>query len=43
MELIVDGGLMPRARLEPLMAEANELLAITAASRITAGSRLRRR
>jgi len=36
MELIIDAGLLPKARVEPLHREACELTAIMAASRISA-------
>lgn len=39
MELLVDSGLMPVRRLEPLMAEGNELLAITVSALKTTRSR----
>src|ERR1035437_8129027 len=32
MELIVEGGLMPKTKVESLLAEANEIVAIMAAS-----------
>jgi four helix bundle protein len=38
MELIIDGGLLPRERVEPLRQEASELTAIVAASRISASA-----
>jgi four helix bundle protein len=38
MELIIDGGLLPRRRVEPLHQEACELTAIMAASRLSASS-----
>jgi hypothetical protein len=38
MELIMDGGLLPKERVETLHQEACELTAIMAASRITAAS-----
>jgi four helix bundle protein len=36
MELIIDAGLLPRKRVEPLHQEACELTAIMAASRLSA-------
>jgi four helix bundle protein len=36
MELIIEGGLLPASKVENLLPEANELVAIMAASRITA-------
>lgn len=36
LELIVDGGLLPKHRVDPLWQEATELTAIMTASRITA-------
>lgn len=39
MELIIEGKLMDRKRVEPLLQEANELVAIMAASRKSASSR----
>jgi len=36
MELIIDAGLLPKARVEPLLWEASELTAIMVASRISA-------
>lgn len=39
MELIVDGGLLPKEGVESLHQEAGELTAIMAASRLTAASR----
>ena len=39
MELIIEGKLMDRRRVEPLLQEANELVAIMAASRKSAVSR----
>jgi len=36
LELLVESGLVPKARMEKLLAEANELLAIFAASHHTA-------
>jgi hypothetical protein len=38
MELIVDSGLMKLKLLQPLLAEANELVAIMVSSRISAAS-----
>jgi len=35
LELLVEANIVPRARLEPLMTETNELLAMTVASIIT--------
>ena len=40
LELVIDAGLLPAAKVEPLLREANELTAILVASRKTA-SRLR--
>ncbi|MBZ5514465.1 MAG: four helix bundle protein [Acidobacteriia bacterium] len=39
IEMLGDAGVMPRSRLESLLAEANELLAIFAASHRTARAR----
>jgi four helix bundle protein len=39
MELIVDSGLLPAAKMAALLQEANELTAIMAASRISAAQR----
>jgi four helix bundle protein len=39
MELIIEGALLPAAKVEPLLKEANELVAIMAASRISAARR----
>ena len=36
MELIIEGRLLPAAKVESLLKEANELVAIMAASRISA-------
>jgi four helix bundle protein len=36
LELIVEGSLLPAGKVEPLLKEANELVAIMAASRISA-------
>lgn len=36
MELIIEGGLLPAAKAKSLLKEANELVAIMAASRISA-------
>jgi four helix bundle protein len=36
LELIMDGGLLPKEKVEPLKKEAAEITAIIAASRITA-------
>jgi four helix bundle protein len=36
LEMLVETGVLPRARMEELLAEANELLAILAASQRTA-------
>jgi four helix bundle protein len=38
LEMIVESGLMPAKRLEPLLQEAHEITAILAASRKSAGS-----
>jgi four helix bundle protein len=38
MELIVEGGVLPKHMVEPLLGEANELVAIMNASRKTAMS-----
>ncbi len=38
LELVIDGELLPRPQVEPLLAEANELTAIMVASRKTATS-----
>ena len=40
LELLVDAGIIPKQRLEALQTEANELLAIFAASQRTAKSTL---
>ena len=39
MELIIDGGLLKRPRVEPLLNEAIEIVKIMSQSRITASSR----
>ena len=39
MELIIDGGLLPKAKVDALRQEACELTAIMAASRISASGR----
>ena len=39
MELLVESGLVPARRLEKLLGEANQLTAITVASRKTVGGR----
>jgi four helix bundle protein len=39
LELLVESGLVPKARMEQLLVEANELLAIFAASQHTAKGR----
>ena len=39
LELNVEGSLLPAAKVEPLLKEANELVAIMAASRISAGKK----
>ena len=39
LELLIEGGIMRSARLDPLLAEANELLAIFSASLRTVRSR----
>ncbi len=36
LELLVDGGIIPKARMDGLIAEANELVAIFTASQSTA-------
>ena len=36
LELVIESGIVPSTRLEPLLQEARELTAIIAASRITA-------
>jgi four helix bundle protein len=41
LELIIDGGLLKAALVEPLLAEANELTKIMATSRITASRKSR--
>lgn len=38
LELLIDGGIMKKSILEPLLAEANQLVKIFAASRTTAKS-----
>lgn len=40
MELIIEGSLLPAGKVEPLLKESNELVAIMAASRISAGKQL---
>jgi len=40
MELIIEGGLLPASKVEPLLKEANELVAIMASSRISAKRRM---
>ena len=42
LELLVEALIVRKARLDPLVAECNEILAILAASQHTAQSRLRR-
>ena len=42
MELLAEAGIMPKDRLEPLMSEADELLAMTVASIKTLRRRVRR-
>jgi len=39
MELITDGGLLPKSKVDALRQEASELTAIMAASRIAASGR----
>src|SRR5262245_25704782 len=39
LELIIEGGLLPLAKVEPLLKEAKELVAIMASSRISAKRR----
>lgn len=39
LELIIESGIVPSTRLEPLLQEARELTAIIAASRISASKR----
>jgi four helix bundle protein len=39
LELLVDCGIVPRERMDPLLIEANELLAIFAAAQLTAKSK----
>jgi four helix bundle protein len=39
MELIIEGSLLPAGKVEPLLTDANELVAIMAASRISAARR----
>jgi len=39
MELIIEAALLPAAKVESLLKEANELVAIMAASRISAARR----
>ena len=39
MELIINGGLLPAAKVSALLQESNELTAIMAASRISAAKR----
>jgi four helix bundle protein len=40
LELLIDAGIVPRARMESLLSEANELLAIFSASHLTARSKI---
>jgi four helix bundle protein len=40
LELIIEGGLLAAAQVQPLLTEASELVAITAASKKTASSAL---
>ena len=40
LELIIEGDLLPAAQIQPLLTEASELVAITAASKKTASSAL---
>jgi four helix bundle protein len=40
MELIIEDGLLPEPRVGPLLAEANELVAIAASSRATASRKI---
>ena len=40
LELIAEGGLVPSGRVKPLLAEADEIVAIVAASRRTASARM---
>jgi len=42
LELIIEGSLLKRRVVEPLLNEANELARIMASSRITAGSKSRK-
>ena len=42
LELIIEGGLLTRAQVDPLLLEAGELVAITAASKKTASKALAR-
>jgi four helix bundle protein len=39
MELIIEGGLLAKSLVDPLLGEANELLKITVASRKTTSRR----
>jgi four helix bundle protein len=41
LELLIDGGVISQKRLQPLLLEARELVAIFAASRKTAGRNAR--
>lgn len=41
LELVVDAGLLPKARVQPLLQEADEITAMLVASRKTAASRAR--
>lgn len=43
LEMLADGGIVPRGRLSPLQSEANEILAIVAAAHGTATGRRRAR
>jgi hypothetical protein len=40
LELLIDAGIVPIARMESLLSEANELLAIFSASHLTARSKI---
>ena len=40
LEIIIDGGLLPKAKVQPLLLEANELTKIMAKSRISAKQRV---
>jgi four helix bundle protein len=41
LEIIIEGGLLPERKVRPLLDEANELVAIMGASRLTAAGKRR--